>query len=82
MKYRAAKYIQEGYQRELDFRKPDGSFSGFPTAASSLWLTAFITKVFCQIRQTPFLVSDVYIDDNVVDSALDWLMKQQNGDGR
>ncbi|XP_017281100.1 complement C3 isoform X2 [Kryptolebias marmoratus] len=38
--------IKNGYQRELDFRKSDGSFATFLSKPSSTWLTAYVAKVF------------------------------------
>ncbi|KAK1886496.1 Complement C3 [Dissostichus eleginoides] len=35
-----------GYNRELTYRKTDGSFAAFPLRRSSSWLTAYVAKVF------------------------------------
>ncbi|KAG7223750.1 hypothetical protein INR49_026432 [Caranx melampygus] len=42
----AIKHIMYGYQRELAYRKRDGSFAAFPERQSSTWLTAYVAKVF------------------------------------
>eukprot|EP00959_Pyramimonas_sp_CCMP1952_P469394 9494860-Pyramimonas_sp.AAC.1 len=41
---------QMGYQRELNYRHSDGSFSAFGESDGdgSTWLTAFVLKVFAQ----------------------------------
>lgn len=78
LKYRGLKYIKSGYKRELSFRKDDGSFSGFPTRPSSVWLTAFVSKVLCQA--SPFLREDKF-DPQVINGAIDWLMDEQKKDG-
>lgn len=77
-KFKGRKYLIEGYQRELTFRKEDGSFSAFPTRPSSIWLTAFVMKVFCQSQ--PFLQDDG-MDTKVIYSGIEWLLKEQKDDG-
>ncbi|XP_042340611.1 complement C3-like isoform X1 [Plectropomus leopardus] len=42
----ALEHIKTGYQRELVYRKTDGSFAVFTSAKSSTWLTAYVAKVF------------------------------------
>lgn len=74
--HRGTKFLRDGYKRELSFRKEDGSFSAFPIRPSSVWLTAFVSKVFCQaLRFIP------EIDDSVIYTALHWLTKKQHFDG-
>ncbi|RWS11033.1 complement component 3-1-like protein [Dinothrombium tinctorium] len=76
-KYRAVKYISEGYQRELMFRKSDGSYSAFTSRPSSVWLTAFVMKIFCQA--VPLLTTA--IDPAVISSGTQWLLEKQLKDG-
>jgi len=66
-----------GYQRELTYRRTDGSFSAFGNQDKdgSLWLTAFVLKTFAQAKGT------IYIDDAVLSAAKDWIVKHQNADG-
>ncbi|XP_054153932.1 complement C3-like [Oppia nitens] len=78
LKYRGLKYIRNGYKRQLSFRKEDGSFSAFPARPSSIWLTSFVIKVFCQA--SPFLRDDKF-DPKVIESGLNWLMNEQKKDG-
>ncbi|XP_037619826.1 complement C3-like [Sebastes umbrosus] len=42
----ALQHIKFGYQRELAYRKSDGSYAAYPTHQSSTWLTAYVAKVF------------------------------------
>ncbi|KAJ4921748.1 hypothetical protein JOQ06_016458 [Pogonophryne albipinna] len=42
----AIKHIKTGYNRQLSYRKNDGSFAVWPKHQSSSWLTAYVAKVF------------------------------------
>ncbi|MDA8217623.1 MAG: hypothetical protein M0Z94_08415, partial [Dehalococcoidales bacterium] len=66
-----------GYQRELTYRRSDGSFSAFGNQdkEGSLWLTAFVLKTFAQAKGT------IYIDDAVLSAAQRWIVKHQQADG-
>ncbi len=66
-----------GYQRELTYRRIDGSFSAFGNQdpVGSLWLTAFVMKSFSQAHDI------IYIDPGVLDDARKWIIRQQKGDG-
>ncbi len=66
-----------GYQRQLTYRRGDGSFSAFgdSDAEGSLWLTAFVLKTFTQADGL------IYIDPNVLENAADWIVRHQNSDG-
>ena len=73
-----AEYLMiTGYQRELTYRRHDGSFSAFgqDDAEGSLWLTAFVLKTFAQADGL------IYIDDNVLDEAVQWIVQHQRPDG-
>lgn len=66
-----------GYQRELIFRRNDGSFSAFgeQDKEGSLWLTAFVLKTFAQAREF------IFIDKGVLDGAQKWIVEHQQPDG-
>ncbi len=66
-----------GYQRELTYRRNDGSFSAFGESddIGSLWLTAFVLKCFSQAKDI------IYIDDSVLSEAEAWTTDRQNQDG-
>ena len=66
-----------GYQRELTYRRSDGSFSAFGDSdrEGSLWLTAFVLKTFNQAQ------GHIYMDDEVLRDAAAWILKHQRDDG-
>jgi CD109 antigen len=66
-----------GYQRELIYRRKDGSFSAFgeQDKVGSLWLTAFVMKTFAQANGL------IFVDDNVQSTAKGWITSQQKPDG-
>ncbi|MEE8194153.1 MAG: alpha-2-macroglobulin family protein, partial [Dehalococcoidales bacterium] len=74
---KAEKLMVTGYQRELTYRRSDGSFSAFGDSdeIGSLWLTAFVLKSFSQARDL------IYIDDSVLEEAKTWITSRQNEDG-
>ncbi len=74
---KAEKLMITGYQRELTYRRSDGSFSAFGQSdpEGSLWLTAFVLKSFAQAKDL------MYIDDSVLDEAAAWITSHQNSDG-
>jgi CD109 antigen len=74
---KAEKLMITGYQRELTYRHTDGSFSAFGMSdeSGSLWLTAFVLKVFAQAKGL------MYIDDSVLSGATNWITSHQNADG-
>lgn len=73
----ATKFLLSGYQRELTYRRNDGSFSVFGKndLAGSTWLTAFVAKSFIQAG------AYVDIDSNIIDEALNFLSENQASDG-
>jgi CD109 antigen len=74
---KAEKLMITGYQRQLTYRRTDGSFSAFGMSdeTGSLWLTAFVLKCFSQAKGL------LYIDESVLDEATDWITSHQNADG-
>ena len=66
-----------GYQRELTYRRNDGSFSAFGNQDKdgSLWLTAFVMKTFAQAKGV------IFIEDAVLTASRTWVSKQQKADG-
>ena len=74
---RAEHLMTTGYQRELTYRRRDGSFSAFGDRdqEGSLWLTAFVLKTFAQARGL------LYIDQSVLDEAAAWTLGHQRADG-
>ena len=74
---KAEHLMMTGYQRELIYRRADGSFSAFGDSdeSGSLWLTAFVLKTFAQAEGL------VYIDQEVLGSAAQWVLRHQRADG-
>ena len=66
-----------GYQRELTYRRTDGSYSAFGQRdkSGSLWLTAFVLKTFAQASDL------IYIDETVQRASRDWIRGVQKADG-
>jgi CD109 antigen len=79
IKTKSVKYMEKGYQRELTYKHPDGSFSAFGSkdggTPGSTWLTAFVTKSFRQAADY------IEIDDDVVKTSLNWLSNKQAPNG-
>ncbi|XP_053273309.1 complement C3 [Pleuronectes platessa] len=72
----ALQHIRTGYNNELAFRKPDGSFAVWAKRQSSSWLTAYVTKVFAMAS------SVVAVQSNVICDAVKFLiLNAQQPDG-
>ncbi|XP_050976603.1 complement C3-like [Labeo rohita] len=72
----AIKHISTGYQGQLAYRKPDGSYAAYIHRPSSTWLTGYVAKVFAMANNL------VTLDENVICSALKWLvLNKQLPDG-
>ncbi len=74
---KAEHLMTTGYQRELIYRRNDGSFSAFSQSddQGSLWLTAFVLKSFAQADGL------IYVDEKVLQDAHDWIRSHQRSDG-
>ncbi|XP_074681846.1 ovostatin-like [Strix aluco] len=77
VKSKAIGYLVSGYQKQLSYKHPDGSYSIFGTRdkEGNTWLTAFVYKSFAQASHF------IYIDDNVQAQTLMWLASKQKPDG-
>ncbi|XP_026067984.1 complement C3 [Carassius auratus] len=64
----AINHINTGYQRQLGYRKTDGSYAAWTHRPSSTWLTAYVAKVFAMANDF------AQIEENVLCSALKWLV--------
>ncbi|XP_064607619.1 CD109 antigen-like [Liolophura sinensis] len=75
----AINYISSGYQRQLNYKRQDGSYSAFGDrdASGSLWLTAFVAKSFVTASQEGFLT----VDEKALTAAFNYIIKRQNKDG-
>lgn len=74
---RAEMLLTTGYQRELTYRRDDGSFSAFGSSdpEGSLFLTAFVLKTFAQAKDL------TYVDEAVLADAGAWIESRQKADG-
>ncbi|XP_068218547.1 LOW QUALITY PROTEIN: CD109 antigen-like [Palaemon carinicauda] len=77
MQGRAKRYLETGYQQQLSFRHPDGSFSAFGSRdkSGSTWLTAFVAKSLADASR------HIDVEREIIDSAIDWLIDHQEIDG-
>nr|XP_014351915.1 PREDICTED: alpha-2-macroglobulin [Latimeria chalumnae] len=77
IKAKAVNFLESGYQRELNYKHDDGSYSAFGShdKEGNTWLTAFVLKSFSQAQ--PF----IFIDEKHLTQAVNWLSLQQKNDG-
>ncbi|NXD24447.1 A2ML1 protein, partial [Spelaeornis formosus] len=69
IKDRATGFLRNGYQIQLQYQHPDGSYSefGIKDEYGNTWLTAFVVKCFVQAK--PY----IYVDNQIIQAALNWL---------
>uniref|UniRef100_F7B8I0 Alpha-2-macroglobulin n=1 Tax=Monodelphis domestica TaxID=13616 RepID=F7B8I0_MONDO len=75
IKAKAIGFLQSGYQRQLNYKHADGSYSTFRHNEGNTWLTAFVLKSFAQAR------SHIFIDEAHIQASLLWLSQQQKENG-
>ncbi|XP_009465526.1 PREDICTED: alpha-2-macroglobulin-like [Nipponia nippon] len=78
VKSKAIGYLVSGYQRQLNYKHWDGSYSTFGPRygqVGNTWLTAFVLKSFAQAR--PY----IFIDEKHIQDALVWLTQKQKENG-
>ncbi|KFQ80106.1 Alpha-2-macroglobulin, partial [Phoenicopterus ruber ruber] len=78
VKSKAIGYLVSGYQRQLNYKHPDGSYSTFGPRygqPGNTWLTAFVLKSFAQARR------HIFIDEKHIQDALVWLSYKQKENG-
>ncbi|KAH0521189.1 Murinoglobulin-1 [Microtus ochrogaster] len=77
IKSEAIGYLSAGYQRQLNYKNKDGSYSAFwdRGGQGNTWLTAFVFKSFTQAR------AFIFIDETHITHAFTWLSKQQQDNG-
>ncbi|XP_060240137.1 murinoglobulin-1-like isoform X2 [Meriones unguiculatus] len=79
IKTKAIDYLNAGYQRELNYKHKDGSYSAFGDRngqnQGNTWLTAFVLKSFAQAR------AFIFIDEAHITHAFNWLSQQQQDNG-
>ncbi|EDW89707.1 CD109 antigen [Drosophila yakuba] len=74
----AKSYVEIGYQRELTYKRSDGSFSawGEDDPSGSTWLTAYVIRSFHQAAKY------IDIDRKVLAEGLDFLVSRQGANGQ
>ncbi|XP_051985118.1 alpha-2-macroglobulin-like protein 1 [Xyrauchen texanus] len=72
---KALNFLRIGYQGELNYKHPDGSYSAFGTGDGNTWLTSFVLRCFGKAQ------TYIYVDPNVILSAKNWLVSRQGPDG-
>ncbi|KAG9469673.1 hypothetical protein GDO78_019950 [Eleutherodactylus coqui] len=77
IKNKATKFLESGYQRELNYKHDDGSYSAFGKSdpSGNTWLTAFVVKSFSKAR--PYIP----IDEKHLKDSFSWLKKNQLANG-
>jgi hypothetical protein len=73
---KAERYLRLGYDRLVNDRDASGGFSYWGRGAADAALTAYAVRFLNDARGA------LPIDEDVIDSASEWLIKQQQGDGR
>nr|XP_002752372.3 pregnancy zone protein isoform X2 [Callithrix jacchus] len=79
IKAKAIGYLISGYQRQLNYKHQDGSYSTFGEkygwTQGNTWLTAFVLKTFSQAR------AYIFIDEVHITQSLTWLSQMQKDNG-
>uniref|UniRef100_A0A452UN73 Pregnancy zone protein-like n=1 Tax=Ursus maritimus TaxID=29073 RepID=A0A452UN73_URSMA len=79
IKSKALGYLISGYQRQLNYKHQDGSYSTFGEQygrnQGNTWLTAFVLKTFSQAQ------TYIFIDEAHISQALAWLSQRQKDNG-
>ncbi|XP_077114608.1 alpha-2-macroglobulin-like [Ranitomeya variabilis] len=74
---KAKKFLESGYQRQLTYKRDDGSYSAFGKndKEGNTWLTGFVVKSFSKAR--PY----IFIDESHLNHSFSWLKKNQEDTG-
>ncbi|XP_006875547.1 PREDICTED: alpha-2-macroglobulin-like [Chrysochloris asiatica] len=79
IKSKAISHLISGYQRQLNYKHNDGSYSTFGNldglSPGNTWLTAFVLKSFAQAK------SYIFVETSHMMSALSWLTQRQKENG-
>ncbi|XP_063818184.1 alpha-2-macroglobulin-like protein 1 isoform X2 [Pseudophryne corroboree] len=77
IKSKAIKFLESGYQRQLTYKRDDGSYSAFGKRdpEGNTWLTAFVLKSFSKAR--PY----IFIDENHLNHSLTWMKNNRQASG-
>ncbi|XP_073779713.1 alpha-2-macroglobulin isoform X4 [Danio rerio] len=72
---KASGFLKSGYQRQLNYRHHDGSYSTFGNGEGNTWLTAFVLRSFDKAQRY------IFVDPQIIQSAKDWLISRRDSDG-
>ncbi|XP_075034356.1 alpha-2-macroglobulin-like [Mixophyes fleayi] len=74
---KATKFLETGYQRQLTYKRGDGSYSAFGNSdpMGNTWLTAFVVKSFNKAR--PY----IFIDESHLKHSFTWLKNNRQDNG-
>ncbi|KAM5140421.1 alpha-2-macroglobulin-like [Mantella aurantiaca] len=77
IKSKATKFLESGYQRQLTYKRDDGSYSAFGKSdpEGNTWLSAFVVKSFSNAR--PY----IFIDENQLNQSFTWMKNINNETG-
>uniref|UniRef100_A0A182YIZ6 TEP1-F n=1 Tax=Anopheles stephensi TaxID=30069 RepID=A0A182YIZ6_ANOST len=69
--------LRNGYQLEMQYRQPDGSFGNWPKSQGSIFVTALVGK---SMQSASSYISEV--DLSMVSRLYEWLASKQHSSGR
>ncbi|XP_071985679.1 alpha-2-macroglobulin-like [Engystomops pustulosus] len=74
---KAKKFLESGYQRQLTYKRDDGSYSAFGKRDKdgNTWLTGFVVKSFS--KAGPY----IFIDESHLNHSFSWLGNNQQDTG-
>ncbi|XP_053275525.1 complement C3 [Pleuronectes platessa] len=71
-KAEAIRYIRRGYENQLAYRKPNGSYPPYRREGASTWITAYVVKVFSMAH------SIIGVSEQQVCDPLTYLVKNKH----
>ncbi|XP_028274578.1 alpha-2-macroglobulin-like [Parambassis ranga] len=72
---KATNFLTSGYQRQLNYKHDDGSYSTFGSGPGNTWLTAFVLRSFVKAQ------SFIYIEPTKIEQSKTWLISLQKQNG-
>ncbi|CAM4552778.1 unnamed protein product [Leuciscus chuanchicus] len=72
---RATGFLKSGYQRQMNYKHSDGSYSTFGYGDGNTWLTAFVLRSFGRAQKY------IFIDPEIIQGAKNWLISRRDSDG-
>ncbi|XP_077063222.1 alpha-2-macroglobulin-like [Siphateles boraxobius] len=71
----ATGFLKGGYQRQMNYKHLDGSYTTFGRGEGNTWLTAFVLRSFGKAEKY------IFIDPKIIQSAKNWLISRRDSDG-